>query len=397
VEGWKRLVEKARRIDPIVWDAGLALVLLGLTITEIALSAGESGVTTADLWWSSFFMVTQALPLTFRRRAPFTTITVVGISVSIYNALNIPPQPFTEVLIVVVAFYSVAAYARRDLMILAGVLSTIGLVVGQIPFTDTFKNIALIFVLSAASWLLGLNTRYRLRQEELLQERAERAEREREERARVAALEERARIARELHDVVAHTVSVMAVQAGAARKVLDGGESDEARRALASIEEASREAMAELRRLLGVLREPDEGAERGPQPGLERLDHLVEQFREAGLNVDVREEGDRRPLPAGLDLSAYRVVQEALTNTLKHSGSNSARVLVRFGADALDVEVKDRGGRTPREIGANGGKGVVGMRERVALFGGALEAGPADGGFSVRATFPLRHQEEAEA
>jgi signal transduction histidine kinase len=394
VKAWSVLVRSARDVKPIVWDTVLALVLLGVTLTEIALSANEAGVTSADLWWSSFFMVTQALPLVFRRRAPFTVITVAGISISIYNALNIPPQPFTEVLIVLVMFYSVAAYARRDLMILAGVLSTIGLVVGQIPFTDTFKNIALIFMLSAAAWILGLNTRYRLREAELQQERAERAEREREERVRIATLEERARIAREIHDVVAHTVSVVAVQAGAARKVLDRGEPDEAKRALEAIEEASRDAMAELRRLLGVLREPDAGAELGPRPGLRRLDQLVEQFRQAGLEVDVREEGDRRPLPAGLDLSAYRVVQEALTNTLKHSGSASARVLVRFGPEALEIEVVDRGDKISAPS-ANGGQGIVGMRERVAMFGGELEVGPSDGGFSVRASFPLGEGVEA--
>jgi signal transduction histidine kinase len=392
VEGWKRLVHRVRAVNPIVWDAGLALLLLGVTLTEIALSANDVDTTTADLWLSSLFMVTQTVPLAFRRRAPFTVITIVGVSVSIYNALNIPPQPFTEIFVVLVAFYSVAAYARRDLMILAGVLSTIGLVVGQIPFSDTFKNYSLIFVLSAASWVLGLNTRYRLQQAELLQERAERAEREREEQVRLATLEERTEIAREIHDVVAHTVSVVAVQAGAARKVLDRDDPDEAKRALEAIEEASRDAMAELRRLLGVLREPGTAAELGPRPGLGRLDQLVEQFRQAGLEVDVRERGNRRPIPAGLDLSAYRVVQEALTNTLKHSGSTSARVLIRFEADALDVEVVDRGGATPVQI-TNGGQGIVGMRERVSMFGGELEAGPIEGGFSVRATFPLTEQE----
>jgi signal transduction histidine kinase len=150
--------------------------------------------------------------------------------------------------------------------------------------------------------------------------------------------------------------------------------------------------MAELRRLLGVLREPGTDAELGPRPSLGRLEQLVEQFRLAGLEIDVREEGSRRPIPAGLDLSAYRIVQEALTNTLKHSGSTSARVLIRFEADALDVEVVDRGGATPVPI-TNGGQGIVGMRERVSMFGGELEAGPVDGGFFVRATFPLTEQE----
>jgi signal transduction histidine kinase len=389
VKGWKALVERVRGVNPIVWDSALALILLGLTLTEIALSADQQGVTTADLWWSAAFMVTQALPLAFRRRAPFTVITVVGISGAIYNAMNIPPQPYTEVLIFLVLFYTVAAYAKRDQVILVGVLSAIGLVVLQIPFTDTFKNLALIFVLSAAAWITGLNTRYRIRQAELLEERAERAEREREERVRIATLEERAEIAREIHDVVAHTVSVVAVQAGAARRVLDQGEPEEARRALAGIEEASREAMAELRRLLGVLRETDAGADLGPQPGLQRLEQLVDQFRQAGLEVQVDEEGERRALPAGLDLSAYRVVQEALTNTLTHSGSTSARVVIRFGTDALDVEVIDRGGPTQGAPDSNGGHGIVGMRERVAMFGGELEAGPADGGFAVHATFPL--------
>jgi signal transduction histidine kinase len=199
--------------------------------------------------------------------------------------------------------------------------------------------------------------------------------------------EERGRIARELHDVVAHSVSVMVVQAQAGPRLL--GEPEQARGAFRSIEASGREALVELRRLLGILRTGDEHLAIGPQPGLGSLQSLVEQMREAGLPVELRVEGEPLQLPPGVDLSAYRIVQEALTNTLKHAGQAEAEVVVRYGASELELEVVDNGSGGAASV--NGpGHGLIGMRERVALYGGELVTGTRNsGGYAVRARLPL--------
>jgi signal transduction histidine kinase len=204
------------------------------------------------------------------------------------------------------------------------------------------------------------------------------------EESRRAVSEEQARIARELHDVIAHSVSVIVVQAAAADDVFDE-RPDQARAALRSIEHAGRDALGELRRLLGAVQAADPG---GPQPGLDRLDELAEPLRAGGLDVVVRREGEPAPLPAGVDVSAYRIVQEALTNTLRHARATSAEVTLRFAEDAVEVDVRDDG-RAAGD-GQGGGRGLVGMRERAALVGGTLEAGPQPGGgYRVHARLPL--------
>ena len=200
-------------------------------------------------------------------------------------------------------------------------------------------------------------------------------------------LEERTRIARELHDVVAHAISVIVLQARGARHALSA-EPEDARGAIDSIEETATQALGEMRRLLGMLRESDEEVALAPQPSLAHLDALVAHVRDAGVPVDVRVEGTPRELAPGVDLSAYRIVQEALTNALKHAGQARVRVFVRYGDDLLEVEVADTGAG-----GVNGGTpghGLAGMRERVAVFGGELESGPrTEGGYAVRARLPL--------
>jgi signal transduction histidine kinase len=217
--------------------------------------------------------------------------------------------------------------------------------------------------------------------------RADLAEREREVAAREAVVEERARIARELHDAIAHNVSMMVVQAGAERRLLD--ESQESTRdVLETVEAIGRNALTEMRRLVGMLRTDDESP-LAPQPGLDDLPTLVGQVREAGLPVDLRVEGEPRSLPVGLELSAYRIVQEALTNALKHAGDARASVVVRYGDDSLELEVVDDGIGSAAPT-AGGGHGLVGMRERVALYGGRFEAGRrAAGGFTVRVLLPI--------
>jgi signal transduction histidine kinase len=226
---------------------------------------------------------------------------------------------------------------------------------------------------------------------EALAARAELLEREHELRAHEAVAEERARIARELHDLVAHNVSVMVVQAGAERHAL-GPEQESTREALTSIEQAGRQALVEARRLLGMLRRKDDGSELEPQPSVDHIDVLVEQIERAGLPVTLAVEGERAPLPAGVDLCAYRIVQEGLTNALKHAGPARAEVVLRYAPRALDVEIRDDG-RGPAHVNGHGesaGHGLIGMRERVALYGGALETGARDGGgFAIHAHLPL--------
>ena len=219
-------------------------------------------------------------------------------------------------------------------------------------------------------------------------ERAEELERLTEHVARIAVLDERARIAREMHDVVAHSVSLMVVQAGGARRMLDE-DPEESRAALESIEDAGRQALGELRRSLGMLRNGRaEPAELSPQPGTAQIAELVARTRAGGLPVELDVEGSPRPVPAGIDLAAYRIVQEALTNAVKHAGPASARVRLRWARGALELSVTDDG-RGP-DGGAAGGHGLIGMRERVAAYGGSLSAGPAPGGgYELRARIPL--------
>jgi signal transduction histidine kinase len=242
-------------------------------------------------------------------------------------------------------------------------------------------------VMGGAICLIAYALQRRTKVAREFEERAVRVEHEREERTREAIAEERRRIARELHDVIAHTVSVMTVQAGAARLLLDE-EPERAVGPLLSVEETGRQALAEIRRLFGVLREDSGEIAFEPQPGMANLDALLEHARRAGLPVEVRVEGQPTTLAPGVDLAAYRVVQEALTNTLRHAGPTHAQVAVRYEGDSLDLEIRDegRGGRSDNGTG----HGLIGMRERVALYGGELEAGPrAEGGFAVHARLPV--------
>lgn len=264
---------------------------------------------------------------------------------------------------------------------------------------DIFSTLflTLMFVLA---WVLGDSLRTRRAYYLQLEERARRLEKEREAQAKMAVAAERARIARELHDVVAHNVSVMVVQADGGAYVLDNAP-DQTRMALETISGTGRQALAEMRRLLGVLRSEDsagrEGGEYVPQPGVEEIADLVEQVRGAGVAVDFRVEGVPHPLPSSVELTAYRIVQEALTNTRKHGGPDvGATVRLRYGDDELSVLAEDDGRGAQRELyeegGADGlGHGLIGMRERVGMVGGALEAGPrAGGGFRVSAALPLK-------
>jgi signal transduction histidine kinase len=239
----------------------------------------------------------------------------------------------------------------------------------------------LVLVIGVAAWAVGRALGERARRAADLEVHADRLKREQE----TAVAIERARIARELHDVIAHSVSVMTVQAGAARLLLDE-DSARARQSLVAVEETGRQALAEMRRLLGILR-GDERQTLAPQPGTADIESLVDQVRAAGLPVDVVVEGRPRALAPGIDLAAYRVVQEALTNALKHARATHAGVSIHYGRDALELAVVNDG-RVPRD--GRGGHGIVGMRERVTLYGGEFDAGPrSEGGYAVHARLPL--------
>jgi signal transduction histidine kinase len=249
-------------------------------------------------------------------------------------------------------------------------------------------NVVPSFVWLSAAWLVGRLVRSWRRRSIELELLNRELEEQRELRAQAAVAVERGRIARELHDVIAHNVSMVVVQAGAAASVLEG-EQPHVRAALEAIETTGRATVDEMRRLLGVLRESEDGAALSPQPGLAGLETLVAGVREAGLPVDLRIEGSPTPLPPALDLTAYRIAQEALTNVLKHAGPARAELTVRYDVAAVEIELRDDGAGG-RSNGAGGGRGLIGMRERVALWGGSLDAGHTERGWLVRARLPLR-------
>ena len=269
--------------------------------------------------------------------------------------------------------------ARLGLAILVAAAT---IIVVHDPRRTTGEFVAIPLLL-AVGWGAGRTLRERAEQAREAEVRAARAERERETAARIAIAEERARIARELHDIVAHSVSVMVLHVGAVRHKLPASLAQETD-ALKDVEATGRTALVEMRRLLGAMREDGDGPEMAPQPGLVSLDALFTQVRRAGLPVELHIEGDPRPLPPAIDLSAYRIVQEGLTNALKHAGASRADVEVRYGADEVRIEVRDDG-RGP--AGGDGlGHGLVGIGERVKLYGGEMAAGPANGGGFVLAT-----------
>jgi signal transduction histidine kinase len=325
-----------------------------------------------------------------RRRLPFAApvAALVAVGAMTFVAEEFVASTVTSVVGLALVTGVLSAYneprvAAAGLALAWGV---VGLVAVQDP-QESFVGSLVAGLVATASWLVGLGWYRRSAYAAALQERAERAERERETAARVAVAEERARIARELHDVVAHSVSVMVLQTGAVRRLLNEHQTRE-REALGSVERTGREALAEMRRLLGVLRAPDEQAELAPQPGLSELPALVARTEAAGLPVALRVEGEPGALPLGIDLSAYRIVQEALTNTLKHAGPAHAKVAIRYERGAIDIEIADDGRRAPTDNG--GGHGLVGMRERATLYGGELTAGAREGGgFVVHARLPV--------
>jgi signal transduction histidine kinase len=379
-------VHRLRR--PLTQDIALALALCALSLVTVTTGRAESvgSPNNGPSGVALFVLVLLAtLPIALRRRYP-VEVFAITLSAAVISDLIGGPFQFVGAL---VGLYTVAAYLGRPRSIYAAAAAGIATVVTSIGDSGTpMAQVSAILAVFAGSWLLGDNIRTRRAYLRELEDRADRLEREREESIRRAAADEQARIARELHDIITHNVSVMTVQAAAAGDVFDT-QPGRVREALDSIELTGREALTELRRLLGRVRPEDGGAELAPQPGLARLDALLEQVRAAGLQVDLTVEGEPRELPIGLDLSAYRIVQEALTNILKHAHASKATVHIRYESDAIELEVVDDGrGSAPDET--QRGQGIIGMRERAALVGGALRVGRAPGGgFAVDARIPL--------
>jgi signal transduction histidine kinase len=321
--------------------------------------------------------------LMLRRRRPTVMFAVVAGAIAMQYALGVRPRSFD--LPLVVATYSVAAYAPRSYAVAALIVDMVGALMAGLRWSGP-RHILLGVVAAAAAltavWVVGDNMRTRRAYLAGLEERAARLEAERDAQTRLAAAAERARIAREMHDVVAHSLSVVIAQADGAQFAVDRSP-ERAKAAMATVAATGRAALDEMRRLLGVLRGAAEDAQLAPQPGIDGLGELVAAMRDAGLTVELDQAGEPDGLPDGLSLTVFRIVQEALTNTLKHAGVG-ARVQLRlsYRADSVQIDVVDDGaGRFPAAAAAgSGGHGLAGMRERVALYGGSLTAGPTLGG-----------------
>ncbi|HEV8636329.1 MAG TPA: histidine kinase [Chloroflexota bacterium] len=379
MERLRRAWRAVATLDPRLVDVAMAIALAAGAAAQLLLEGPQRPQNVVSA-------LGTGLPLAWRRRFPVAAH-LAQIALAILGARQ--PVPIAT-LAVFIGLYSVAAYARwrwaAPVIVVVGGLVLLVLVPAS---AQTVPSWASALVGGSALWLAGRAVRENRARADVLAERAERLERERDLTTRLALAAERQRIARELHDVVAHSVSVMVVQAGAARTLLTR-QPPRATEALLAVESGGREALGELRRLLGLLTDPDAEPSLAPQPGLAQLDRLVERVGQAGLPVDVKIAGTPRRLPTGLDLTAYRIVQEALTNALKHAGGARCDVLVEFGGRELRLEVVDAGGSPAAATGDGAGRGLLGMQERIAAYGGELRAGPRpEGGFAVRARLPL--------
>ncbi|WP_419998723.1 sensor histidine kinase [Streptomyces boninensis] len=346
--------------------------------------------------WELALGVLVALPLAVRRRYPLAAFGAVSLVTLWFHVGSVSEDAaaiaFAACLI---AAYSAAMYSPyRRAAVVSVALAAVVFATAQDGVVPQVSSgwLPLLILLPLG---LAANTLH------TWQQRIRRLQAEQEQAARRAAEQERARIARELHDVVTHNVSVMTIQAGAARKVLDASP-DQAREAMQAVEASGRAALAELRQAMGLLtmaaqgdghdgRDPAVAVELAPQPGLDRLEPLAGRIRDAGVPVDLTVSGTPGPLPAGVDLAAYRVVQEALTNAVKHAAGAHVRVAVEHAPDAIRVEVTDTGGHPSAAAAAGNGRGLIGLRERLAVYGGTLEAGRRPrGGYRVRAEIPVR-------
>lgn len=364
-------------------DAALAALLTAFALLEVwvvdlhpkAIAVPAAVVAGGALYW--------------RRAAPLLVVGVTLGAIALESVLGVSlHKPNSPLLIALVALYTAAAYAplREAAAALAVAAGSVWISFAS-SHTNGHSDFVFTLVVTSAGWLVGRGMHGRVRQAAELGERTRRIEEQAEEERAVAVAEERRRIARDLHDVIAHSVSVMVVQAGAAEDIVEREQAG-VLEPIRAVQETGRAALVEISRLLGLLRV--DGAEVGlaPQPRVDELPELIEQARQSGLEAELRVEGAPAPLPLGVDLSLYRIAQEALTNALKHNAGASVDVVLSYTADAAELVVDN--GPGDKTNGHSGGHGLIGMRERVAVFGGALDAGPRpDGGFRVVARLPL--------
>src|SRR5262245_58217977 len=383
-----------RRLEDLArtyWvDALIALLAIAGALELVVARNSESDPATS-LWLSVLLLFALVAPIFARRRFPFggpAAYWVLAPAITFYDGDLIPFIGSLGVVGLATAF--MLGNLRNGLKAGIGLaLVTVGIatVVYNIPGSTTTSNYVFISLRFVVAWLAGYALRERAEQAEAAEERAIQAEREREAAARVAVAEERARIARELHDIVAHAVSVMVLQVGAVRHKLPEALSED-REALRGVERAGRTALTEMRRLLSAMRHEGDEVELVPQPGLDGLDALLDEVGRAGLPVALQVDGQPFPLPRGIDLSAYRIVPAGLTNALKHAHASDANVIVRYRPEELEIEVRDNG---PGSAVSDGqGHGLVGVRERVKIYGGEMSAGRStDGGFVLSTRLPV--------
>ena len=376
----------ARRygLDALIVAAAIAAAL------EVGLRDDPLRAPRTTPWFAVPAIVLVTLPLLGRRRFPFgaaAAVWLLGASLSFVDGRLVPFAGSALVAGVVAAFLLGNLGDTREARIGLGiVLGAAAIIVYNNP-GHTAGDLVFTPVLGAIAWLAGFAVQDRSARAERAEERASHAERERESAARVAAAEERTRIARELHDIVAHTVSVIVLQVGAVRHKLPPALAED-KEALEGVERTGRAALTEMRRLLGAMRRNGQDAELAPQPGLDDLESLLEDVGRAGLPVRLHVDGDRVPLPRALDLSAYRIIQEGLTNALKHAQASHADVTVRYASDEVEIEVRDDGRGVTSTDGL--GHGLVGIRERVKIYGGEMSTESANGaGFVLSTRLPL--------
>jgi signal transduction histidine kinase len=361
------------RSELVDWGMALALAAFGaLQLGVFARCCDTGRVTLAGV----LLTLMETLPVALRRRLPIATLALSGAAATAQVVIGSPVTDFGR-LAVLIVFYTVATQSRQWLAIMVAALTPAGiLAVGMSDRETPASELVILYVEFAAAWTLGYGARHRRCQ---AAERAARIERE-------AAAAERGRIARELHDVVAHGLSLITIHAAAAGSVM-GTAPDRARDCLLAIETLSRQAWAEMRQFLEVVDREDASA--GDRPGLSHLAELIERFEGAGLSVDVVVDGEARPLPQAADLAAYRVVQESLTNALRHGGPAHAQVSIGYHPGSVELEIANEGRRAAAAV-AGAHRGLVGMRERVGLAGGELSIVEEANRFTVRARLPLR-------
>jgi signal transduction histidine kinase len=383
-------VSRIRSVGREYWFEILIALLAIEAMLELVVGRDNPN-SSRTLWFAIPAIAVLVLPLFFRRRFPFAALASYWVLAAAISFIDWRPIPFA-VSLFAVGLTTAFLLGNLPDPLKAGaglvvIVVCMAIVMYEIPGHSTAELVFLPLEFAIA-WIGGFALRERSEQAEAAELRATMAERERDAAARIAVAEERARIARELHDIVAHAVSVMVLQVGAVRHKLPDDFAED-RDALNGVERAGRTALAEMRRLLAAMRSDGESAELTPQPGLERLDSLVAEVGRAGLPVRLRVDGEPFPLPRAIDLSGYRIVQEGLTNALKHARATVAEVTVRYQPNELQLEIRDDGIGSATSDGL--GHGLVGIRERVKIYGGEMTAGSVNGGGFVLSTrLPLR-------